>query len=157
GGGYVQITGNSFAAPHLAGVAALIRAKHPELRPFHVKTVLWATAANVLEAPHAAGRLSQVQRPRPLSARATALFTRPADPDDRVGGASATGMEANASGPAHTPASPPPRATSSEWEPHSTNRPASRTKIRSYPTIVDKRCVIAPVVRPAATRPRVAT
>jgi subtilisin len=39
-------TGNSFAAPHMAGIATLIRAKHPELTPFQVKTVLWACAAN---------------------------------------------------------------------------------------------------------------
>jgi subtilisin family serine protease len=52
-------TGNSYAAPHIAGIVALIRSKHPELRPFQTKTVLWATAANVLEAPRFAGRLSQ--------------------------------------------------------------------------------------------------
>ncbi len=39
-------TGNSFAAPHMAGIATLIRAKHPELTPFQVKTVLFACAAN---------------------------------------------------------------------------------------------------------------
>jgi subtilisin len=39
-------TGNSFAAPHIAGIVALIRAKHPELTPFQVKTVLLACAAN---------------------------------------------------------------------------------------------------------------
>jgi subtilisin family serine protease len=54
-----RTTGNSFAAPHVAGLAALIRAKHPDLRPFQVKTVLWATAANVLEAPERAGRISR--------------------------------------------------------------------------------------------------
>jgi len=55
-------TGNSFAAPHIAGLATMIKSKHPELRPFQIKTVLWATAANVQEAgrPEAAGRLSQV-------------------------------------------------------------------------------------------------
>lgn len=45
--GYTTITGNSFAAPHLAGIAALIRSKHPRLRPYQVKSVLWSTAANV--------------------------------------------------------------------------------------------------------------
>lgn len=44
---YLVCTGNSFAAPHIAGIIALIRAKHPELTPFQVKTVLWACAANV--------------------------------------------------------------------------------------------------------------
>jgi subtilisin family serine protease len=39
-------TGNSFAAPHISGISALIRGKHPELTPFQVKTVLFACAAN---------------------------------------------------------------------------------------------------------------
>jgi subtilisin family serine protease len=43
---YVTSTGNSFAAPHIAGIVALIRAKHPELTPFQIKTVLFACAAN---------------------------------------------------------------------------------------------------------------
>jgi len=43
---YVNSTGNSFAAPHITGIIALIRAKHPELTPFQVKTVLLACAAN---------------------------------------------------------------------------------------------------------------
>jgi subtilisin len=60
GGGWMVGTGNSYAAPHIAGIAALIRSKHPELRPFQLKTVLWATAANVREAPQIAGRLSRV-------------------------------------------------------------------------------------------------
>jgi subtilisin len=61
----ITITGNSFAAPHISGLAALVRSKHPELRPFHVKSVLWACSANVREAggrsPGAeqAGRLSR--------------------------------------------------------------------------------------------------
>ena len=44
---YVISTGNSFAAPHIAGIITLIRAKHPELTPFQIKSVLWACAANV--------------------------------------------------------------------------------------------------------------
>lgn len=48
--GTITTTGNSFAAPHISGIAALILAKHPELRPFQLKTVLWATSANVREA-----------------------------------------------------------------------------------------------------------
>lgn len=58
-------TGNSYAAPHITGLAALIRSKHPDLRPFQVKTALWATAANVREAREPdmmAGRLSRVMR-----------------------------------------------------------------------------------------------
>lgn len=76
GGEYAQGTGNSYAAPHIAGIAALIRSKHPDLRPFQVKTVLWATAANVLEAPRPAGRLSRVMRPGTASVRATSALRR---------------------------------------------------------------------------------
>ncbi len=43
---YIISTGNSFAAPHIAGIVALIRAKHPELVPFQIKTALYACAAN---------------------------------------------------------------------------------------------------------------
>jgi len=43
---YMTCTGNSFAAPHITGITALIRAKHPELTPFQVKTVLLACASN---------------------------------------------------------------------------------------------------------------
>jgi subtilisin family serine protease len=49
GGASVRSTGNSFATPHIAGLCALIRAKHPELTPFQVKSVLFLTADNVLE------------------------------------------------------------------------------------------------------------
>jgi subtilisin len=44
---YLTSTGNSFAAPHITGIVALICAKHPELTPFQIKTVLMACAANV--------------------------------------------------------------------------------------------------------------
>jgi subtilisin len=65
--GRITTTGNSFAAPHLAGVAALVKSKHPTLRPFQLKTVLWACSANVQEAAHRdsqAGRLSRVMARR---------------------------------------------------------------------------------------------
>jgi subtilisin len=44
--GHSTITGNSFAAPHIAGISTLILAKHPELTPFQLKTVLYACATN---------------------------------------------------------------------------------------------------------------
>ncbi len=47
GGGYATMTGNSFAAPHMTGVVALILAKQPGLTPFLLKTILRSTAANV--------------------------------------------------------------------------------------------------------------
>src|SRR5438067_12616666 len=44
GGGTMRSTGNSFAAPHMSGVCALIRSKHPQLTPFQLKSVLYLTA-----------------------------------------------------------------------------------------------------------------
>ena len=76
----MQGTGNSYAAPHIAGIAALIRSKHPELRPFQIKTVLWATAANVLEAPNAAGRLTSMNRRATMSIRADAALRQTVSP-----------------------------------------------------------------------------
>ncbi len=51
-GSVITTTGNSFAAPHIAAYAALIKSKHPELRPFQIKTALWAASANVRDAGH---------------------------------------------------------------------------------------------------------
>jgi subtilisin family serine protease len=47
GGETIRATGNSFATPHIAGICALILAKHPELTPFQLKSVLHLTANNV--------------------------------------------------------------------------------------------------------------
>lgn len=46
-GSRMTSTGNSFATPHMAGYCALVLGKHPTLRPFQVKNVLYLTAANV--------------------------------------------------------------------------------------------------------------
>ncbi len=43
----VTVSGNSFATPHLSAICALILAKHPELTPFQLKSVLYLTATNV--------------------------------------------------------------------------------------------------------------
>jgi subtilisin len=53
-GGSMVATGNSFAAPHVAGMVALILAKHPGLAPFEVKAILAAVADN----PRRGSRLS---------------------------------------------------------------------------------------------------
>ncbi|HEY8772785.1 MAG TPA: S8 family serine peptidase [Candidatus Limnocylindria bacterium] len=45
-GGSTVATGNSFAAPHVAGMVAVILAKHPGLAPFEVKAILAAVADN---------------------------------------------------------------------------------------------------------------
>ena len=46
GGGTLRVTGNSFAAPHIAGLVTLLLSKHPGLTPFQVKTVLHSIADN---------------------------------------------------------------------------------------------------------------
>lgn len=43
-GGSTVATGNSFAAPHVAALAALVRSRHSGLTPFEIKAVLAATA-----------------------------------------------------------------------------------------------------------------
>jgi subtilisin family serine protease len=43
-GGFTSGTGNSFAAPHITGLVALLCSRHPGLTPFEVKAVLAATA-----------------------------------------------------------------------------------------------------------------
>lgn len=47
GGGAIRCTGNSFATPHLSGICALVRSKHPELTAFQLKSVLYLIASNV--------------------------------------------------------------------------------------------------------------
>jgi subtilisin family serine protease len=46
-GSTLRGSGNSFATPHISGICALIRAKHPRLTPPEVKTLLGLTANNV--------------------------------------------------------------------------------------------------------------
>jgi len=47
GGETLSASGNSFATPHVTGICALIRSKHPELTPFQLKSVLHLTSSNV--------------------------------------------------------------------------------------------------------------
>jgi len=46
GEGSIRATGNSFAAPHIAALCALALAKHPELTPAQLKSLLYLTASN---------------------------------------------------------------------------------------------------------------
>ncbi len=46
GGGSITATGNSFATPHVAGLAARMLSKHPGLTPFQIKSVLQSVADN---------------------------------------------------------------------------------------------------------------
>ena len=50
GGATIRASGNSFATPHIAGIAALVLAKHPGMRPFELKTALRAASSNVRSA-----------------------------------------------------------------------------------------------------------
>lgn len=50
GGTTMEGTGNSFAAPHIAGLVARILGRRRGLTPFQVKTVLYYTATNVRRA-----------------------------------------------------------------------------------------------------------
>ena len=45
GRGRIRATGNSFAAPHLAGHAARLRSRYPSATPFEIKALLAATAS----------------------------------------------------------------------------------------------------------------
>ena len=45
-GSTIRSTGNSFAAPHIAGIVTRILSKHPGLTPFQMKTILHALADN---------------------------------------------------------------------------------------------------------------
>ena len=51
GGGTLRCTGNSFATPHIAAICALVMAKHPDLTPFQLKSVLYQTASNARGGP----------------------------------------------------------------------------------------------------------
>ncbi|MEP6924666.1 MAG: S8 family serine peptidase [Pyrinomonadaceae bacterium] len=44
GGGYRQLTGNSFACPHIVGIIALLLEANPNLTPFQVKSALYEIA-----------------------------------------------------------------------------------------------------------------
>jgi len=44
GNGYRNLTGNSFACPHIVGIIALLLEEHPRLTPFQVKSALYAIA-----------------------------------------------------------------------------------------------------------------
>jgi subtilisin family serine protease len=47
---YRQLTGNSFACPHIVGVCALLLECHPEMTPFQIKSMLYSIARKNKEA-----------------------------------------------------------------------------------------------------------
>ena len=50
GGTEIRASGNSFATPHMSGMAARVLGAHPGMRPFEVKTALHLSASNVRRA-----------------------------------------------------------------------------------------------------------
>ena len=63
----MRSTGNSYAAPHISGIAALIKSKHPGLGPAQLKAVLRGTASNAqsLKLPQPADREPAVRASSP--------------------------------------------------------------------------------------------
>jgi len=59
GGGYRQLTGNSFACPYIVGIIALILEAYPHLTPFQVKSVLFTIAQRNREKAAALARSSE--------------------------------------------------------------------------------------------------
>ncbi len=51
GGSHRNLTGNSFACPHIVGVIALLLEMHPDLTPFQVKSALYSIAKENQAAP----------------------------------------------------------------------------------------------------------
>jgi subtilisin len=68
GGSTVKATGNSFTAPHIAGLVARILGNHSGLTPFQVKTILLALASN---AAGRSGRSERTGNPRGAHEQAT--------------------------------------------------------------------------------------
>jgi len=55
GGGYVRVSGTSFAAPHVTGVAALYLGLHPGATPAQVREALMTSAIPLPHSPERAG------------------------------------------------------------------------------------------------------
>jgi len=65
GGGYRQLTGNSFACPYVVGIIALIIEAYPNLTPFQVKTILYTIAKRNREKAAALAQSSETVKPQP--------------------------------------------------------------------------------------------
>jgi subtilisin len=63
GGGYRQLTGNSFACPHIVGIIALIVEAYPNLTPFQIKTILYTIAQRNREKAAALAQSSDSNKP----------------------------------------------------------------------------------------------
>src|SRR6266849_5913747 len=63
GGGYRQLTGNSFACPYVVGIIALIKEAYPNLTPFQVKSILYTIAQRNREKAAAQAQSAEADRP----------------------------------------------------------------------------------------------
>jgi subtilisin len=64
GGGYRQLTGNSFACPYVVGIIALIVEAYPNLTPFQVKSILYTIAQRNREKAAALAQSSDANKPQ---------------------------------------------------------------------------------------------
>jgi subtilisin len=62
GGGYRQLTGNSFACPYVVGIIALIKEAYPNLTPFQIKSVLYTIAQHNREKAAAFAQSSEASK-----------------------------------------------------------------------------------------------
>jgi subtilisin len=63
GGGYRQLTGNSFACPYVVGIIALIKEAYPNLTPFQVKSILYTIAQRNREKAAALAQSAEAGKP----------------------------------------------------------------------------------------------
>jgi len=63
GGGYRQLTGNSFACPYVVGIIALIKEAYPNLTPFQIKSVLYTIAQRNREKAVALAQSNEASKP----------------------------------------------------------------------------------------------
>jgi len=64
GGGYRQLTGNSFACPYVVGIIALIKEAYPNLTPFQVKSILYTIAQRNREKAMALAQSTEAGKPQ---------------------------------------------------------------------------------------------
>ncbi len=93
GGGYVDMTGTSMAAPHVAGAAALVRQAHPGWTSTQVRTALTASAHRL-----GSGPVTAVGAGRLDVAAAVAETVLPANPTLNLGLADLRRSQVNGTG-----------------------------------------------------------
>jgi subtilisin len=64
GGGYRQLTGNSFACPYVVGIIALLFEAYPNLTPFQVKAILYTIAKRNREKAAALAQSAEAIKPQ---------------------------------------------------------------------------------------------